>query len=280
MRTTTRPEARLQRLFGLEGKTALVTGGARGVGRMITEALAGAGARVLIASRRGEACATAATEVNEALGEERCEGFGADLSTEAGVLALAEEVESRCERLEILVNNSGKTWGAPLGQHPWKAWEDLQSVNVAAPFSLIQALLPLMERAASADDPARVVNIGSINGSIPNGQGAYAYAASKAALHHLGRVLANELGPRHVTVNALALGPFPSKMMNYITGDEARREHLETRIPLRRIGRPDDVGGAVLWLAGAAGAWVTGAVVPIDGGMSADVVQWMDPELF
>ncbi len=266
----------LDSLFGLDGKTALVTGGATGIGRMCAEALVRAGAQVLIASRKVEACEVAARELNASGGPGRAEGFAGDVSSEAGVAALAAEVQRRAGTLHVLVNNAGRSWGAPLGAFPFGAWESVMGLNVAGSFSLTQALLPQLERSSSADDPARVVNIGSVMGAAPLGDGAYSYAASKAAVHHLTRILAKELAGRHVTVNALAPGPFPSKMTAFVTADAGSRARIAANVPAERIGRPDDIAGALLFLSGRGGAYVTGAILPVDGGIHVAT----GPEIF
>ena len=254
-------------LFDLAGKTALVTGGASGIGRMAAEGFVRAGARVLIASRKAEACEAAAEELG-AIGPGTAEGFGGDVSTEAGVAALAAEVRRRADALPILMNNAGRSWGVPLGEFPFDAWDKVMSLNVAGLFHLTQTLLPQLEAAATDDDPARVVNVGSVMGEVPQGDGAYSYAASKAAVHHVTRILAKELAPRRITVNALAPGPFVSRMTAFATADEGVRARVGAQVPLGRVGRDEDIMGCVQFLCGRGGSYVTGAVIPVSGGIN------------
>ncbi|MFI6519651.1 SDR family oxidoreductase [Spirillospora sp. NPDC050679] len=248
-------------LFSLAGKNALVTGGTRGIGLMIARGLLQAGAaRVVVSSRKPEACEKAAAELAE---------FGtavpvpADISTEAECLRLAEAVGDG--PLHILVNNAGATWGAPLAEFPASAWDKVVDLNLKAPFYLTRALLPRLREAATPDDPARVINIGSVDGIMTPGE-RYSYTASKAGIHQLTRVLAKELGPEGVTVNAIAPGPFESKMMAATL--DAFGDVIASTVPLRRIGRPDDMAGAAVYLASRAGAYVNGAVIPVDGGLT------------
>ncbi len=257
----------LDQLFGVAGKTALVTGGATGIGRMIAEGLAQGGARVLIASRKGEDCAKVAEEINAMGVAGSVEGFGGDVGTEEGVAALDAEVGKRTDKLHILVNNAGITWGEPLGTFPRKAWSKVMEVNVGGLFDLTQALLPLMEAAASDEDPARVINLGSVMGHWPLGDGAYSYSASKAAVHHLTRILAKELAHKRMTFNAFAPGPFQSKMTAFATGSDEKAAHVGQGVPLGRIGIPTDVQGASLFLCSKAGAYVTGCILPLDCGL-------------
>ena len=231
---------------------------------MIAEALVRAGAQVIIASRKQDACEECATWLN---GMKRgCAiAISADLSGEAGVNTLADAIARDHSQLSILINNAGTSWGAPLESFPHSAWNKVLSVNVAAPFTLTQKLLRLLSANASAHDPARVINIGSVMGSQPMGDRVYSYSASKAAIHHLTRILAKELASRNITVNALAPGLFESRMTAFATKDAARLPRIVQRIPLHRLGQPADIAGATLFLCGQSGAYVTGAVLPIDG---------------
>ena len=254
-------------LFSLTDKVALVTGGATGIGRMAATGLMMAGARVLIASRKGDACVAVAEELNAMGGPGSVEGFAGDVGSEEGIAALVKEVAHRTDALHILMNNSGVTWGAPLGQFPHAAWEKVMNVNVAGLFHLTQTLLPILIRTGTADDPARVVNVGSVMGDAPLGDGAYSYAASKAAVLHLTRIMAKELAGHHITVNALAPGPFVSKMTAFATADEGMREKVGQDVPLGRVGRDEDIAGCMQFLCGKGGSYITGAVLPVSGGI-------------
>ncbi|MEP1198374.1 SDR family NAD(P)-dependent oxidoreductase [Tateyamaria sp.] len=254
-------------LFSLEGKVALVTGGASGIGRMAATGLMMAGARVMIASRKGDACVAVAEELNAMDAPGSVEGFAGDVGTEEGISALVKEVEARTDTLNILMNNSGVTWGAPMGQFPHAAWEKVMNVNVAGLFHLTQSLLPILIKSATAEDPARVVNVGSVMGEAALGDGAYSYAASKAAVLHMTKIMAKELAPHHITVNALAPGPFVSKMTAFATADEGTRAKVGEDVPLGRVGRDEDIAGCMQFLCGMGGAYLTGAVLPVSGGI-------------
>ena len=253
-------------LFDLSGKTAVVTGGSRGIGLMIARGLLEAGARVYISSRKADACAAAERDLNQ---YGMVAAVPADLSSEAGCLQLAEEIGQREQSLSVLVNNAGATWGAPIEEFPATAWDKVVDLDLKAPFFLTRALLPLLEAAGTLDDPARIINIGSIDGLRVPPFPTYAYSASKAGLHHLTRVLARELGPRRITVNAVAPGPFESKMMAATL--QTFGDAIAAAAPLKRIGRPDDMAGVAIYLASRAGAYVTGAVIPVDGGIGTTV---------
>jgi NAD(P)-dependent dehydrogenase (short-subunit alcohol dehydrogenase family) len=220
-------------LFDLSGKTAVVTGGTRGIGFMMARGLLQAGARVYISSRKADACAAAEQELRQygAVG-----AIPADLSAEQECLRLAAAIGEREQSLNVLVNNAGATWGAPIEEFPAAAWDKVVDLNLKAPFFLTRAFLPLLEAGGTHDDPARVINVGSIDGLHVPSLPTYSYSASKAGLHHLTRVLARELGPRHITVNAVAPGPFESKMMAATL--ESFGAEIAARAPLRRIGRP------------------------------------------
>lgn len=257
----------LDKLFSLDGKTALVTGAATGIGRMAATALVEAGATVLIASRKGEACVAVAKELNALGASGKAEGFAGDVSTEEGINALVGEVKSRTKSLNILINNAGITWGEPIDSFPYAAWSKVMDVNVTGLFHLTQQLFPLLEAAATHEDPARVINLGSVMGDAALGEGAYSYAASKAAVHHITKIMARELAERHITFNAFAPGPFQSKMTAFATATEEQANHVGKGVPLGRIGSPDDIAGATLYLCGKGGAYITGAILPLDGGI-------------
>ncbi|MEX1253666.1 MAG: SDR family oxidoreductase [Dehalococcoidia bacterium] len=250
-------------LFSIEGKVALVTGGSRGIGLMIARGFVEAGAKVYVSSRKAEVCDAVAAELSQA---GACVSLPADLGTEAGCRQLADQIGDREERLHILLNNAGANWAAPLAEYPDAGWDKVMNLNVKAAFHLTRFLVPLLEKAASDDDPARVINIGSIDGIQAPAPETYAYSASKAAVHQLTRTLAHRLASQRITVNAVAPGPFESQMM----AETLRRfgDQIRASCPLGRIGRPEDVAGTAIYLASKAGAYLTGAVIPVDGGLS------------
>jgi NAD(P)-dependent dehydrogenase (short-subunit alcohol dehydrogenase family) len=251
-------------LFDLTGKVAVVSGGTRGIGLMMARGLLEAGASVYISSRKAETGQTAVKELSK---------YGtvisvpADLSREEECIRLAGEVARFEERVHVLVNNAGTNWAAPIEEFPAVGWDKVVDLNLKTPFYLTRAFLPLLEAAATADDPARVINVGSIDGLRVPEFHTYSYAASKAGLHQLTRVLARELGPRHITVNAVAPGPFESRMMAATL--DAFGDQIAAESPLGRIGRPDDMAGVAIFLSGRGSAYVTGAVIPVDGGIWA-----------
>jgi NAD(P)-dependent dehydrogenase (short-subunit alcohol dehydrogenase family) len=248
-------------LFSIAGKTALVTGGSRGIGAMIARGYVEAGAKVYISSRKQEVCDAMARELAES-GE--CVSLPADLATVEGCRHLAETLKAREPALHILVNNAGASWGAPLDEFPEAGWDKVMDTNVKGIFFLTQQLLPLLAAAAKPNDPARVINIGSIDAiHIPSVDN-YAYSASKAAVHHLSRVLAVKLGERNITVNAIAPGFFHSKMTEWLFDNFGER--IIANCPLHRTGLPSDMAGTAIYLASRAGAYVNGAVITVDGG--------------
>lgn len=249
-------------LFSITGKTALVTGGSRGIGLMIATGFVEAGARVVISSRKADVCEEVAATLSE---HGDCTAIPADLSREDECRRLIDELGATSDRLDILVNNAGATWGAPLEEFDDAAWDRTLDLNVKGVFHTTKFALPLLRAAASDDDPARVINIGSVDGIHVPILETYSYSASKAAVHQLTRHLASQLAPR-ITVNAIAPGPFESKMMKATL--DAARDQIEASAPMRRIGRPDDMAGTAIYLASRAGAYLTGSVIPVDGGIA------------
>jgi NAD(P)-dependent dehydrogenase (short-subunit alcohol dehydrogenase family) len=254
----------LENLFDVAGKVVLVTGGAQGLGRMIAEGFVRAGCRVYISSRHADAASATAEELGK-IGS--CEWFTADLSSPEGVKTLATAFSAREPRLHVLVNNAGRTWSAPLESFPDRGWAGVMTVNVQAPFTLARDLLASLKAAASAADPARIINIGSIGGERIDGVSAFSYLASKAAVHHLSRAMAAHLAREFITVNAIAPGFFQTKMTAAFSEDPELYARTLKRIPLKRPGAPSDIAGLCIFLASLASAYITGSVIPVDGGM-------------
>jgi NAD(P)-dependent dehydrogenase (short-subunit alcohol dehydrogenase family) len=249
-------------LFAVAGKTVVVTGGTRGIGAMIAGGFVDAGADVIVASRKPEAVEALVDDMSD---RGSCIGFAADLSTEEGARRLAEEIGAARPQVDVLVNNAGATWGAPVEEHDSASWDRVLNLNVQGVFHTTKFLLPLLVARATAEQPSRVINIGSIDGIHVPALETYSYGASKAAVHHLTRHLARRLAPT-ITVNAVAPGPFPSKMMAATL--EAFGDQIAAAAPLKRIGRPDDMAGVTIFLASRAASYITGAVIPVDGGIA------------
>jgi NAD(P)-dependent dehydrogenase (short-subunit alcohol dehydrogenase family) len=252
-------------LFDISGKRAVVTGGASGIGTMIARGYLRAGASVLIASRKEDSLKAAVADLS---GDGDVDYVVADLADEAGCRSLGEAVAARWDSLDILVNNAGATWGAPLAEQDSSSWARVLDVNVEGVFHTTKFLLPLLRAAGSADAPARVINIGSVDGIHVPVMETYAYSASKAAVHQLTRHLAKHLAP-DITVNAIAPGPFQSRMMRATL--EAAGDAIASSMPLKRIGRDEDMAGAAIFFASEAASFITGAVLPVAGGMATAV---------
>jgi NAD(P)-dependent dehydrogenase (short-subunit alcohol dehydrogenase family) len=261
-------------LFGVKGKTVIVTGGAKGIGLMIAAGYVANGANVYIASRSKDVCEAAAKKLTQE-GPGTCVALSEDLSTEAGCVNLAKMFRAKEDRLHVLVNNSGTSWGAPLEKHSEKGWDKVYALNVKGIYFLTRELLPALDAGSTATDPARVINIGSIAGQRPQVFPTYSYDVSKAAVHHLTHKLADELADRRqkgghsITVNAIAPGYVPSAMSDSLAMYKESEEIARSGIPLRRKGAPGDMAGAALFLSSNAGAWITGTTVRVDGGFLA-----------
>ncbi|MGB1882604.1 MAG: SDR family oxidoreductase [Gammaproteobacteria bacterium] len=254
-------------LFDVSGKVALITGGSRGIGFMIAKAYAAAGMRVYISSRKPEACNAAAEEI-AAFGE--CISLPADCSQMSEIERVAEHLKANESKLHVLVNNAGATWGGGIDEFPEKGWDKVMDLNLKSPFFLLQKVLPLMEAAGDAVDPARVINVGSVDGMHTPIFENFSYAPSKAGLHHLTRMLSAHLAPRHITANVIAPGPFLTSMMEPMIASMGEETILEN-VPLKRMGGQDDAGGVAIFLAARASAYITGVVLPVDGGIMGGV---------
>jgi len=251
----------IENLFSLQGRSALVTGGSRGIGRMIAEGFLRAGARVYISARKAEACDAASRELS-AIGP--CVSLPADVSTLDGIHALVAAYQKHEPTLDILVNNAGAAWGAPYAEFPESGWDKVADLNMKTPFFLTQALTPML-KAAATDHLAKVIHIASIDGISVNPWETYSYAASKAGLIHLTKRMAMTLAPQRVIVSAIAPGPFASEM------NKSARDHADEvaqRTPAGRIGTPEDMAGAAIYLASRAGDYVVGSTLVVDGGVA------------
>ena len=263
----------MKNLFSVEGKVALVTGGSRGIGEMIAAGYLANGAKVYISSRKAETCDATAERLSKDY-DGNCISIPADLSNLDGIAALVSKIKENESSLDILVNNAGASWGEPIEEYSEKGWDKVMDTNVKGVFFLTQKLLPLLKASGNAEDPARVINIGSIDGIKTGLFDAFSYGPSKAALHHLTRVLAASLVRDHIIVNAIAPGPFESKMMEYTLKNH--QSNIEKNLPRGRIGTPEDMVGAVIYLSSRAGAYVTGAIIPVDGGTLVADELWRE----
>jgi NAD(P)-dependent dehydrogenase (short-subunit alcohol dehydrogenase family) len=251
-------------LFSLEGRTALVTGGSRGIGRMIAEGFLAAGATVYISSRKADQCDAVAAELSAAYGD-RCRSLPQDVASVEGCRALADRYAALEDGLDILVNNAGASWGAAFDDFPERGWDKVLDLNLKSPFFLTQALIRQLEARASADRPAKVINISSMDGFALNPIEAYSYPASKAGLIHLTRRLAARLIERHIVVTSIAPGNFASEMNVEAAQDEAK---VAAGTPAGRLGQPEDMAAAAIYLASRAGDFVVGETIAVDGGIA------------
>jgi len=257
-------------LFSIEGKVALVTGGSRGIGEMIAAGFLANGAKVYISSRKADVCDATAKRLAEEYGG-TCLSLPANLAELDGIDGITTELKSREEKLHILVNNAGVSWGAPLDEFPENGWDKVMDTNVKGVFFLTQRLLPLLEAAATAEDPARVINIGSVDGIKTPVFDNFSYGPSKAAVHALTRQLAAHLTKLNIIVNAIAPGPFPTWMLSTGVGTGGDVEGTDWSLvgrgnPRGRVGTPEDIAGLAIFLSSRAGAYTVGEVITCDGG--------------
>ena len=261
----------MKNLFSIEGKVALVTGGSRGIGEMIAAGFLANGAKVYISSRKAEVCDATAQRLQDEFGG-TCISVPADLSNLDGITALSNAI-SQQDNLDILVNNAGASWGEPIDEYSEKGWDKVMDTNVKGVFFLTQKLLPLLRKSGTAEDPSRVINIGSIDGIKTGLFDAFSYGPSKAALHHLTRVLAASLVRENIIVNAIAPGPFPTWMLSTGVGGggdiDIDWSELGNSNPRGRVGTPEDIAGLAIFLSSRAGAYTVGQTITCDGGVVA-----------
>ena len=262
----------MKNLFAVAGKTVFISGGSRGIGEMIATGFLANGARVYISSRKAEACDATAERLQSRWGGE-CISIPADLSTLVGIESAVAAFSKREEKLDVLINNAGASWGAPLEEFPESGWDKVMDVNVKGVFFLTQKMLPLLEKAADPEDPSRVINIGSIDGLKSPVFSTFSYGPSKAAVHHLTRNLAVHLTPRHIICNAIAPGPFPTWMLSTGVGGGGDTDIDWSQVgdsnPRGRVGTAEDIAGVAIFLSSRAGAYTVGEVISCDGGAVA-----------
>jgi NAD(P)-dependent dehydrogenase (short-subunit alcohol dehydrogenase family) len=261
---------KLENLFSIDGKTAVVTGGSRGIGEMIAAGFLANGATVYISSRKADVCDATAERLSSTYGG-TCVSLPADLSNLEGIDSLTAALKERTDTVDILVNNAGASWGATIEEFPENGWDKVMDTNVKGVFFLTQRLLPMLEKGATADDPARVINIGSIDGLSSPSWDTFSYSTSKAAVHHLTRHLASHLTRRNITVNAIAPGPYPTWMLSTGVGTGGDVEGTDWDLvgrgnPRGRVGTPEDIAGLCIFLSSRAGAYTVGEVITTDGG--------------
>ena len=252
-----------EHLFGVQDKVALVTGGSRGIGLMIAEGLVRCGARVYISSRKEDACRDAEKQLSEFV---ECVAIPCDISTIEACQQLANEIQSRESSLDILVNNAGLTWSLDIDEFHEKAWDKIMDLDVKSPFFLSQALLPLLRKAAEPENRASIINVTSVNGIRPSGLQNYSYVAAKAGLGHLSTQMARDLIDDNINVNAIAPGPFKSKMTAPLYASEEIEKQVREGFPMKRWGSMEDAAGLTIFLSSKAGSYLTGVVLPCDGG--------------
>ena len=256
----------INNLFSVKGKVVLVTGGSRGIGAMIAAGFCANGAKVYISARSKDIVENTAKRLTE-LYDSQCIGIESDISSIEGVKKLGNEIKNSEEHLDILVNNAGAAWAAPIEDFPEIGWDKVMDLCVKSMFFLTQNLLPLLCKSANKEDPSRIINIGSIDGINNPEFKNFSYSAAKSAVHHMTRVLAAELVKKHINVNAIAPGPFPSKMLG--SAVEFNYTELEQKNPRGRIGTPEDIAGLTIFLSSRAGAYTIGEVITCDGGLVA-----------
>lgn len=256
----------MQSLFDVSGKVAVVSGGSSGIGAMMARGLLENGAKVYITARKAERLEAKAKELSE-LGE--CIAIQGDMSRVEGIEAFVEEISKHEDKVDILINNAGANWSAPLESFPEKGWDKVMDINIKSIFFATQKFLPLLKAAGSADDPARVINIASINGIRNSGMPTYAYSASKSGVIHLTEHLATDLASSGINVNAIAPGFFPSDMTKQIVENDEMTQFALSQIPRGRMGKPEDIAGTAIYLCSEASSWMTGQTMVLDGGMIA-----------
>ncbi|MEO1730023.1 MAG: glucose 1-dehydrogenase [Pseudomonadota bacterium] len=251
-------------LFDVSGKVAVVSGGSSGIGAMMARGLLENGAKVYITARKAERLMAMAEELSQ-YGE--CIAIPADMSQVEGIEAFAAAVAERESKVDILINNAGANWSAPIESFPEAGWDKVMNINIKSIFFAIQKFLPLLKAAGSPEQPARVINIASINGIRNSGMPTYAYSASKSGVIHLTEHLGAELAPTGINVNAIAPGLFPSNMTKELVEDDGMTKWALGQIPRGRMGRPEDIAGTAIYLSSAASSWMTGKTIILDGGM-------------